>query len=59
MDGGRMTDPQYGAIIDRLDRLERAAVTKSDVFQALMIVQGAWLGVIVGTVVVLAAVGVL
>lgn len=59
MDGGRMTDPQYGAIIDRLDRLERSAVTKSDVFQAVMIVQGAWLGVIVGTVVVLAAVGVL
>ena len=54
-----MTDRQYAEIIDRLDRVERTAVTRSDVFQAVPIVQGAWLGVIVGTVVVLAAVGAL
>lgn len=42
---------------DCLDRIERSAVTRSDVFQAVAIVQSAWLGVIVGTVVVLAAVG--
>lgn len=45
------------AVAERLDRIERSAVTKADVFQAVLIVQSAWLGVIVGTVVVLAAVG--
>lgn len=45
------------AVADRLDRIKRSAVTRSDVFQAVPIVQSAWLGVIVGTVVVLAAVG--
>lgn len=45
------------AIGERLDRIERSAVTKSDVFQAVLIAQSAWLGAIVGVAVVLAAVG--
>lgn len=59
MDDRTMTDSQYTALMDHLDRLERSAVTKSDVCQAVMIVQGAWPGVIVGAVVVLVAGGVL
>ena len=59
MDDRTMTDSQCTALMDHLDRPERSAVTKSDVCQAVMIVQGAWPGVIVGTVVVLAAGGVL
>ncbi len=55
----RITQQQFATLLDRLDRIERAAVTKHDVFQAVLLVQGAWTGVIVGTVVVLAAVGVL
>ena len=50
MDDRTMTDSQCTALMDRLDRLERSAVTKSDVCQAVMIVQGAWPGVIVGAV---------
>ena len=59
MDDRTMTDSQCTALMDHLERPERSAVTKSDVCQAVMIVQGAWPGVIVGTVVVLAAGGVL
>ena len=59
MDDRTMTDSQCTALMDHLDRPKRSAVTKSDVCQAVMIVQGAWPGVIVGTVVVLAAGGVL
>ena len=41
MDDRTMTDSQCTALMDRLDRLERSAVTKSGVCQAMMIVQGA------------------
>ena len=49
-------EAELRAVAEQLERIERSAVTKSDVFQAVAIVQSAWSCVIVGAAVVLATV---
>lgn len=48
---------QMGAKIAKIDHIEENMVRKADVFQAVMTVQGLFAAAVVGTVVVLNAVG--
>jgi hypothetical protein len=52
-----MTHAQFQQIMSRLEHIEKSMVTKTDIFQAVLTIQGLTLAVIVGTVVVLGATG--
>jgi tetrahydromethanopterin S-methyltransferase subunit G len=52
-----MTQEQFKQIMNRLEHIEKSMVTKTDIFQAVLTIQGLTLAVIVGTVVVLGATG--
>ncbi|WP_164879586.1 hypothetical protein [Afifella aestuarii] len=54
-----MTETEFDALARRLDQIEERAVTKADVFQAVLAVNIFIFATIVGTIVVLSATGVI
>ncbi len=54
-----VTQAQFEAFLAEFRQLKESSVTKHDVFQVVFLVQTAYFAVVVGTVVVLNAVGLL
>lgn len=54
-----VTQAQFDAFLVEFRQLKESSVTKHDIFQVVLIVQTAYFAVVVGTIVVLNAVGVL
>ena len=52
-----MTKEQFDTIIKEIETLKRTQISKSDVFQAVLTVQGFTAAIIVGCVVVLNSLG--
>lgn len=57
MSNSEMNPDQFNQLINRIDGLEKRMITKSDVFQSVLTVQAFFAATIVGSVVVLNALG--